>query len=56
MSDLRERIELLHAELRNCLDGAERFQILVELDAALVQAANEACDAGEFAPFEFPSG
>ena len=56
MSDLHEQIELLRAELRACIDSAERFQILVELDAALVQAADADCDAGEFAPFEFPSG
>ena len=56
MSNLHEQIELLRLELRVCTDGAERFQILVELDAALVQAADEACDAGEFAPFEFPTG
>ena len=56
MSNLHEQIELLRLELHACIDSGERFQILVELDAALVQAANEACDAGEFAPFEFPSG
>ena len=56
MSDLHEQIERLRAELRDCIDSAERFQILVELDAALVEAADEACEAGEFAPFEFPSG
>jgi hypothetical protein len=56
MSDLHEQIELLRAELRDCIDSAERFQILGELDAALVQAADEACDAGEFAPFGFPTG
>ena len=56
MSNLHEQIELLRAELRDCIDGAERFQIRAELDAALVQAADEACDAGEFAPFEFPNG
>ena len=56
MSDLHEQIELLRLELNDCLDGAERFQILIELDAAIVQAANEACDADEFAPFEFPAG
>ena len=55
MSNLHEQIEVLRAELRNCLDSAERHQILIELDAALVQAADEACEAGEFAPFEFPS-
>jgi len=56
MSDLHEQIERLRAELRDCLDSAERYQIRIELDAALVQAADEACDAGEFAPFEFPTG
>ena len=56
MSNLHEQIELLRLELRACIDSAERFQILIELDAALVQAANEACEAGEFAPFEFPTG
>ena len=56
MSDLYEQIELLRAELCDCIDSTERFQILVELDAALMQAADEACDAGEFAPFESPTG
>ena len=56
MSSLHEQIELLRAELRDCLDPNERFQIRIELDAALVEAADEACDAGEFAPFEFPTG
>jgi hypothetical protein len=56
MSNLHEQIELLRAELRNCLDPNERFQIRADLDAALVQAANQACDAGEFVPFEFPTG
>ena len=56
MSNLHEQIELLRLELRACIDGAERFQILVELDAALMQAAEQACDDAEFAPFEFPTG
>ena len=56
MSNLHEQIELLRAELRGCIDNAERFQIRAELDAALVQAADEVCEAGEFVPFEFPTG
>ena len=56
MSDLHEQIERLRAELRDCLDRAEHFQILVELDAALAQAAEEASGACEFAPFEFSLG
>ena len=56
MSNLHEQIELLRAELRDCIDSAERFQIRAELDAALVQAADEACDTGEFPLFELPTG
>ena len=56
MSNLHEQIELLRLELSDCIDRAERYQIRIELDAALVEAADEACDAGDFAPFEFPTG
>ena len=42
MSSLREQIELLQIELRNCTDRAERTQIRAELEAAILQAAQEA--------------
>jgi len=51
MSSLHEQIELLQAELRNCMDRAERLQIRAELDAAIAQATWEAgIDMGAVIP------
>ena len=42
MSSVHELIEMLQAELRNCIDSAERRQIRAELESAVTQAAREA--------------
>ena len=42
MSSVHELIEMLQAELRNCIDRAERLQIRAELECAIMQAAREA--------------
>ena len=42
MSSVHELIEMLRAELRDCIDRAERLQIRAELELAIAQAAQEA--------------
>ena len=42
MSSVHEQIELLQAELRNCVDRAERTQIRAELEAAIASVRREA--------------
>ena len=42
MSSVHELIEMLQAELRNCIDRNERRQISAELESAIRQAAREA--------------
>jgi hypothetical protein len=41
MSTIYELIEMLRAQLRNCLDRAERGEIRAELAAALAEAGGE---------------
>jgi hypothetical protein len=57
MSTIHELIEMLRAELRNCLDRAERGQIRAELAAALAEAGGEIpAQAGSLAPLSARSG
>ena len=42
MSSVHELIEMLQAELRDCIDRAERAQIRAELELAIARAAREA--------------